>query len=260
MAAMGSWIMPAPDPAVRAIASHSRANLVWGVSLAALVTALGAGQGRAQSVGALMAASHQAQAAVAAVTASAVAAPSAMPGTSAGMAAASARALRNQTQVNQALTLAQQAQAAGRAAALAASSDRSERPGRRGAQPGSQPGSGRQGPDGPEHLAGRKPADGVRGQSRQRHRRPDRSFRHSLLADLQCRRRERPSRSSSRRAVSISPTGSCSTAWSDSSIHRRACAIQCSRPRPAKFSGRSRLQARSWCSTPTGFCSAAPRR
>ena len=116
-------IMPAPDHTPPATAPHARTKLLWGVSLAALVTAVGAGQGRAQSVGALMAASHQATAAVAAVTASAMAAPATMPSTAAGMSAASARALRNQTQVNQTLTLAQQAQAAARAAALAMTSN-----------------------------------------------------------------------------------------------------------------------------------------
>jgi len=92
---------------------------LWGVSLAALVTALGPGQGHAQTMGALMAATHQATAAAMAVTHAAAAPSPASASTSAAMAAAVARAARNGAQLNQALTLAQQAQAAARAAAMA---------------------------------------------------------------------------------------------------------------------------------------------
>ena len=109
--------MPAPRTVTRP--TRSRAPLLWGVSLAALVTALGPGQGHAQTMGALMAATHQATAAAMAVTHAAAAPSPASASTSAAMAAAVARAARNGAQLNQALTLAQQAQAAARAAAMA---------------------------------------------------------------------------------------------------------------------------------------------
>ena len=93
----------------------TRARLSLGVSLATLVTALSAQGARAQSVGALLAATHQAASATAvAATPSAAASSSAT-----AMAVAAANALRYQTQVNSALNLAQQAQAAARAAAAA---------------------------------------------------------------------------------------------------------------------------------------------
>ena len=94
---------------------QGRSRRLWGVSLAALVTALGASEARAQTMGALMAASHQA-----AAIAAAAGAPSAATGlNAAAMAAASARALRYQGQVNTTLSnaMAAQAQAAAQAAA-----------------------------------------------------------------------------------------------------------------------------------------------
>jgi filamentous hemagglutinin family protein len=98
-------------------ASRRRARLLWGASLATLIAA-GAAQGaRAQSVGALMAASHQVPQLTSAITNPALVPPA--PGTSAAMAAASARALRYQTQLNSAQDLAHQAQAAAQAAARA---------------------------------------------------------------------------------------------------------------------------------------------
>jgi filamentous hemagglutinin family protein len=91
-------------------ASRLRARLFWSASLATLVAA-GVPAARAQSLGALMAATHQA------VTLSTTVAPT-VGGSSAStsvsaMAAASARAQQYQAQAAAALSLAQQAQAAG---------------------------------------------------------------------------------------------------------------------------------------------------
>jgi filamentous hemagglutinin family protein len=94
------------------------AHLLLSASLLTLVTALAAPGARAQSVGALMAASRQAAAASAAAAGGRAASP-ANPGSAAAMAAAAANALRYQTQVNSAQNLAQQAQAAAASAAAA---------------------------------------------------------------------------------------------------------------------------------------------
>ncbi len=103
-------------PGVSPVApDRARARLLWGVSVAALITAVGAPGSRAQSVGALMAASHQ----PAVLTVMATPAVSPATSTSAAAASASARALQYQSQVNSAVNLAQQAQAAARAAAAA---------------------------------------------------------------------------------------------------------------------------------------------
>src|SRR5579859_4471977 len=104
-------------PTAASAASRRRSRLLWGASLATLIAAAGAPPARAQSVGALMAATHQAAAMTAAAAAPAATAPA--PGTSAAMAAAGARALRYQTQLNSAQDLARQAQAAAQAAAKA---------------------------------------------------------------------------------------------------------------------------------------------
>jgi filamentous hemagglutinin family protein len=113
---------------LRAIAATTapcrRARLLWGASLAALIAA-SAQEARAQSVGALMAATHQIVQATSAITAPAASAPA--PGTSAAMAAASARALQYQTQLNSAQSLAQQAQAAAQAAARALNQNQAAR-------------------------------------------------------------------------------------------------------------------------------------
>jgi filamentous hemagglutinin family protein len=94
----------------------TRAGLLLGSSLIALAVADIHGA-NAQAVSALMNASHQV---LNTITAPAVsAAQPSGPATPAGMAAASARALRYQTQVNSATSLAQQAQAAAQAAARA---------------------------------------------------------------------------------------------------------------------------------------------
>jgi filamentous hemagglutinin family protein len=101
------------------VSARSRARLKWGVSLAAMVSALGAGGAAAQSIAAL----HAAMVGMPGAATAALVPPPPLPNSSASnsaaMAVASVRALRNQTQVNQALSLAQQAQAAARAAALA---------------------------------------------------------------------------------------------------------------------------------------------
>ncbi len=98
-----------PAPARR------RAALLWGASVATLITAIGVSAVRAQSIGALMAATHQATV----LTTAATTAATVTPAPSAAMAGAAARALRAQTQVNQAVSMAQQAQSAARAAAAA---------------------------------------------------------------------------------------------------------------------------------------------
>lgn len=107
--------MPTRAPAAKRSVVAPRGRLLLGVSLVAMTAALGAGRAHAQTMGALLAATHQAI--PAAVTAPIVA-PTPSSG-NAAMNAAAARALRNQTQVNQTLSLAAQAQAAARAAALA---------------------------------------------------------------------------------------------------------------------------------------------
>ena len=110
--------MNSPQPVSRPATSHRRAQLLWGASLATLIAAAAGSGARAQSLGALYAASHQA----AAIT-SAIISPGVAPTTSsAAMAATSTRALRNQTQVYQTLSFAQQAQSAARTAAAAAAS------------------------------------------------------------------------------------------------------------------------------------------
>ncbi len=97
------------------IAKHLRPGSPWIAGLAALAAALAVSGARAQTVGALMAATHQVMAATTGIAAPAVQAPAA----SSDMAAASALALRYQTQVNSTLSLALQAQAAAQAAAKA---------------------------------------------------------------------------------------------------------------------------------------------
>jgi filamentous hemagglutinin family protein len=99
-----------PSPSAR-----PRARLLLSASLFALTNALAAGSAHAQSVAALMAASRHVSAAIAAASAPASTSISPSP----SMASASARALQYQTQVNSALSLAQQAQQAARAAAAA---------------------------------------------------------------------------------------------------------------------------------------------
>jgi filamentous hemagglutinin family protein len=94
----------------------SRARLFWGASLATLIAAGGAAPSRAQSLGALMAVTHQT------VVLPTATVPAAAGGSSSlsGMAAAQARAAAYATRINGpkgALTLAQQAQAAALAAA-----------------------------------------------------------------------------------------------------------------------------------------------
>ncbi|MBV9994452.1 MAG: filamentous hemagglutinin family protein [Caulobacteraceae bacterium] len=90
---------------------------VGGAGLASLAALCVVDAARAQSIGALMAATHQM--AVAAPTAPAPATAASSSPSAIAMASASARALQNQTQVNSALSLALQAQAAAQAAARA---------------------------------------------------------------------------------------------------------------------------------------------
>ena len=96
-----------------------RAQLMLGVSLAAMASAWGAGPAAAQSMAALRAATGQGGSGRRARRWLRPAAASGSASSSAAMAAAAARAQKNQSQVSQTLTVAQQAQAAARAAALA---------------------------------------------------------------------------------------------------------------------------------------------
>ena len=102
--------MSTPQSRIRSAAPGGRASLYWGASLATLIAAIGAGMAQAQSMGALLAATHQAN-----VLASAAANPTAGAGgavSSAAMLTAAANALAHQGQVSTAQTLAAQAQAA----------------------------------------------------------------------------------------------------------------------------------------------------
>ncbi len=95
---------------------RSRARLLWGASLATLIAAVGVGQARAQSLGALMAVTHQTVVLPTATVAAATGGNSSLS----GMAAAQARAAAYAARINGpkgALTLARQAQAAAVAAA-----------------------------------------------------------------------------------------------------------------------------------------------
>lgn len=94
-----------------------RARLTCGVSIAAMVGALGAGPAAAQTIAGLHGAIGPGgipAAATAALTGSTFSNP-----VNAAMAAAQARSMRNQAQLTQTVTMAQQAQAAARAAAAA---------------------------------------------------------------------------------------------------------------------------------------------
>jgi filamentous hemagglutinin family protein len=105
----------APTAGRRAREAGARARLLLGASLATLMVAAHTGGARAQSAGALLAATHQANTLARIVTAPA--GTGATNGTAAAMASATARALQYQTQLNSARNMAQNAQMAARAAA-----------------------------------------------------------------------------------------------------------------------------------------------